>query len=304
MISRPLTLPCGAEIPNRLCKAAMTEGLADPTGQPTVALNQLYGLWSDGGAGLLLSGNVQIDGDHLERPGNVIVSEEPSAAMAAALKAWAAAGTRAGNHFWAQISHAGRQCQKIVNPHPKAPSAVKLGLPGGQFGEPDPMTEEDIESVIAGFARCAKVLVNAGFTGVQLHAAHGYLLSQFLSPRSNQRDDQWGGSLENRARLLLSCVARVRAAVGPEVPVAVKLNSADFQRGGFDFNESLQVAKWLEEASVDLIEISGVPTSSPDCSTLKAWSLSRSSRWRHRPARARLTLSISLRPCERRSISR
>jgi len=257
MISRPLTLPCGAEIPNRLCKAAMTEGLADPAGQPTAALNQLYGLWSDGGAGLLLSGNVQIDGDHLERPGNVIVSEEPSAAMATALEAWAAAGTRAGNHFWAQISHAGRQCQKIVNPHPKAPSAVKLGLPGGQFGEPDPMTEEDIESVIEGFARCAKVLVNAGFTGVQLHAAHGYLLSQFLSPRSNQREDQWGGSLENRARLLLSCVARVRAAVGPEVPVAVKLNSADFQRGGFDFNESLQVAKWLEEASVDLIEISG-----------------------------------------------
>jgi len=119
------------------------------------------------------------------------------------------------------------------------------------------MTEEDIEAVIAGFARCAKVLVNAGFTGVQLHAAHGYLLSQFLSPRSNQREDQWGGSLENRARLLLSCVARVRAAVGPAVPVSVKLNSADFQRGGFDFNESLQVAKWLEQASVDLIEISG-----------------------------------------------
>ena len=171
MISRPLTLPCGAEIPNRLCKAAMTEGLADPAGQPTEALNQLYGLWSDGGGGLLLSGNVQIDGDHLERPGNVIVAEEPSAAMKAALEAWAAAGTRGGNHFWAQISHAGRQCQKIVNPHPKAPSAVKLGLPGGQFGEPDPMTEEDIESVIEGFARCARVLVNAGFTGVQLHAA-------------------------------------------------------------------------------------------------------------------------------------
>ena len=257
MIDQPLTLPCGAEIPNRLCKAAMTEGLASPAGEPTAALNQLYGLWSDGGAGLLLSGNVQIDGDHLERPGNVIVEGEPSATMQAALEAWAAAGTRGGNHFWAQISHAGRQCQRIVNPHPKAPSAVKLGLPGGQFGEPDPMTEEDIEGVIAGFARCAKVLVNAGFTGVQLHAAHGYLLSQFLSPRSNQREDHWGGPLENRARLLMSCVARVRAAVGPAVPVSVKLNSADFQRGGFDFNESLQVAQWLEQASVDLIEISG-----------------------------------------------
>ena len=257
MINETLTLPCGAEIPNRLCKAAMTEGLADPNGAATEALARLYGIWSDGGAGLLLSGNVQIDGDHLERPGNVIVDAQPSEAARAAIEAWVRAGTRAGNHFWAQISHAGRQCQKIVNPRPKAPSAVKLGLPGGQFGVPVPMSEEDIEAVIAGFARCAKVLVDAGFTGVQLHAAHGYLLSQFLSPRSNQRADQWGGPLENRARLLLACVARVRAAVGPRVPISVKLNSADFQRGGFDFDESLQVAKWLEAASVDLIEISG-----------------------------------------------
>lgn len=257
MIETSLTLPCGAQIPNRLCKAAMTEGLASPQGEPTEALERLYGIWSDGGAGLLLSGNVQIDGDHLERPGNVIIDGEPSVAMQRALSGWAAAGTRRGNHFWAQISHAGRQCQKIVNPQPKAPSAVKLGLPGGQFGEPQPMTEEDIEAVITGFARCAKVVIDAGFTGVQLHAAHGYLLSQFLSPRSNQRHDQWGGSLENRARLLLASVSRVRATVGPNIPISVKLNSADFQRGGFDFDESLQVAKWLEQASVDLIEISG-----------------------------------------------
>ena len=257
MIERPLTLPCGASLPNRLCKAAMTEGLADPLGQATPALTQLYGLWSDGGAGLLLSGNVQIDGDHLERPGNVIIDSEPGEEAMSALRRWAEAGTRGGNHFWAQISHAGRQCQKIVNPHPKAPSAVKLGLPGGQFGEPVAMSEADIEAVIAGFARCARVLKNAGFTGVQLHAAHGYLLSQFLSPRSNQRKDQWGGSLENRARALLESVRAVRDTVGPSFPVGVKLNSADFQRGGFDFEESLQVAKWLEAESVDLLEISG-----------------------------------------------
>lgn len=257
MISQPLTLPCGATIQNRLCKAAMTEGLADPLGQPTTALEQLYRIWSQGGAGLLLSGNVQIDGDHLERPGNVIIDSEPRLPMREALERWAAAGTTNGNHFWAQISHAGRQCQKNVNPRPKAPSAVKLGLPGGQFGEPSPMTAEEIESVVAGFAHAAKVLINAGFTGIQLHAAHGYLLSQFLSPRSNQREDQWGGTLENRARLLLSCVARVRAAVGPKIPISVKLNSADFQQGGFAFSESLRVAKWLQEASVDLIEISG-----------------------------------------------
>ncbi|MEL0192567.1 MAG: NADH:flavin oxidoreductase, partial [Halieaceae bacterium] len=153
MIEQPLTLPCGASLPNRLCKAAMTEGLADPLGQATPALTQLYGLWSDGGAGLLLSGNVQIDGDHLERPGNVIIDSEPGEEAMSALRRWAEAGTRGGNHFWAQISHAGRQCQKMVNPHPKAPSAVKLGLPGGQFGEPVAMSEADIEAVIAGFAR-------------------------------------------------------------------------------------------------------------------------------------------------------
>ena len=257
MIEQSLTLPCGAILPNRLCKAAMTEGLADPLGQATPALIQLYGLWSDGGAGLLLSGNVQIDGDHLERPGNVIIDNEPSQEAMSMLRRWAEAGTRGGNHFWAQISHAGRQCQKMVNPHPKAPSAVKLGLPGGQFVEPVAMSEADIQAVIAGFARCARVLKDAGFTGVQLHAAHGYLLSQFLSPRSNQREDQWGGSLENRARALLESVRAVRNAVGPSFPVGVKLNSADFQRGGFDFNESLQVAKWLEAEGVDLLEISG-----------------------------------------------
>lgn len=257
MIDQPLTLPCGVELPNRLAKAAMTEGLADADGVPTEALINLYGIWSDGGAGLLLSGNIQIDGDHLERPGNVVIDADPDECRFDALSKWARAGTRAGNAFWAQISHAGRQCQKAVNPHPKAPSAVKLGLPGGQFGEPVAMTLEDIEGVIAGFARCARVVKAAGFTGVQLHAAHGYLLSQFLSPRSNQRADAYGGSLDNRARALLESVAAVRDAVGAGFPVAVKLNSADFQRGGFDFTESLQVAKWLEAAGVDLIEISG-----------------------------------------------
>jgi 2,4-dienoyl-CoA reductase-like NADH-dependent reductase (Old Yellow Enzyme family) len=257
ILSQPLILPCGATLPNRIVKAAMTEGLATPLGSPTRELERLYGLWSDGGAGLLLSGNIQVDADHLERPGNVIIDREPDEAMRQALASWAKAATRGGNHFWAQISHAGRQTQKIVNPHPKAPSAVKLGLPGGQFGEPVALTVAEIEDIVRRFGVCAGAVKAAGFTGVQVHAAHGYLLSQFLSPRSNQRDDQYGGSLENRARALLEVVASVRAAVGPDFPVAVKLNSADFQKGGFAFKDSLQVARWLEQASVDLIEISG-----------------------------------------------
>ena len=257
VLAQTLTLPCGAVIPNRLAKAAMTEGLATPQGAATPELERLYGLWSDGGAGMLLSGNIQVDADHLERPGNVVIDREPDAAAAAALERWAQAATRNGNHFWAQISHAGRQTQKLVNPAPKAPSAVKVGLPGGQFGQPVALTVPEIEEIVRRFGVCAAAVKTAGFTGVQVHAAHGYLLSQFLSPRTNLREDQYGGPLENRARPLLEAVAAVRAAVGPAFPVSVKLNSADFQKGGFDFEDSLQVAAWLEAASVDLIEISG-----------------------------------------------
>ena len=256
-LTSSLTLPCGVTVPNRICKAAMTEGLATPEGLPSDEINRLYGLWSDGGAGILLSGNIQVDPDHLERPGNVIVAGEPNNEMKSALASWASVGTRNGNHFWAQISHAGRQTQTNVNKHPKAPSAVTLGLPGGQFGKPVALTEAEIEDIVQRFAVCAKACQEAGFTGVQVHAAHGYLLSQFLSPRTNLRQDKYGGSLENRARALLDVVNAIRAAVGPALPICVKLNSADFQKGGFDFADSLQVAKWLEQASVDMLEISG-----------------------------------------------
>lgn len=256
-LKEPLTLPCGAVVPNRLVKAAMTEGLASIGGVPTSSLERLYGIWSEGGSGVLITGNVVVDAYHLERPGNVVVDRVPDAVMKDALASWASAATAAGNHAWVQISHAGRQTLKTVNPHPKAPSAVKLGLPGGQFGEPVALTNEEISELVQRFAIAAKAMKDAGFTGVQIHAAHGYLISQFLSPRSNQRDDSYGGELENRARFLLEIVDATREAVGPEFPVAVKLNSADFQKGGFDFDDSLRVAKWLEEHSVDVIEISG-----------------------------------------------
>lgn len=256
-LAEPLSLPCGAQLSNRIAKAAMTEGLADKDGQPTAELEKLYGIWSDGGAGLLLSGNVQIDRDHLERPGNVIIDSMPSPEMREALMRWTAAATRGGNHFWAQISHAGRQTMKPVNPHPKAPSAVKLVLPGGQFGAPVALTETEILNLISRFGQAAQICKEVGFTGVQIHAAHGYLISQFLSPRSNLREDRWGGSLENRARFLMFTINTVRQLVGPAFPISVKLNSADFQRGGFAFEDSLQVARWLQDAGVDLIEISG-----------------------------------------------
>jgi 2,4-dienoyl-CoA reductase-like NADH-dependent reductase (Old Yellow Enzyme family) len=257
ILGQPLTLPCGATLFNRLAKGAMTEGLASPEGIPTPELSRLYGLWADGGASMLLSGNIMLDRDHLERPGNVILDQQPDATMAAALADWAKVATRNGNHFWAQLSHAGRQTQTNVNKHPKAPSAVKVGLPGGQFGKPIALSVAEIEEVVRRFGMAAKACQTAGFTGVQIHAAHGYLLSQFLSPRTNLRTDAYGGDLANRARALMDAVTTVRAAVGPKFPVSVKLNSADFQKGGFAFDESLQVAQWLEQAGVDIIEISG-----------------------------------------------
>lgn len=257
MIETPLNLSCGAQLPNRLAKAAMTEGLADPAGRPTASLERLYSVWGKGGCGLLLSGNVLIDGDHLERPGNVIVDAAPDGAMIDAMRGWTAAAKAQGSQFWAQINHAGRQTTKAVNPHPKSSSAVKLGLPGGQFGEPVALTESEIEGLVGRFVQASLTCQDGGFDGMQVHAAHGYLMSQFLSPRVNQRTDKYGGSLENRARFLLDVVRAIRRAVQPGFAVSVKLNSADFQKGGFAFEDSVQVAQWLEAEGVDLIEISG-----------------------------------------------
>ena len=257
ILSQPLKLPCGATIRNRIAKSAMTEGLADGLGRATEGHVHLYKAWADGGAGLLITGNVQVDIDHLERPGNVVIAHAQDEEARKRLMAFAAAGTRNDTHLWMQISHAGRQTQALVNPHPKAPSAVQLALPGNQFGVPVPLTEDEIEDLINRFVLAAKTAQETGFTGVQIHAAHGYLCSQFLNPRANLREDQWGGHLDNRARFLLEIVRRTRAAVGPAFPVCVKLNSADFQKGGFEFEDSLVVAKWLEEAGVDMIEVSG-----------------------------------------------
>jgi len=252
-----LTLPCGAVLTNRIAKAAITEGLADPQGRPTPGLERLYRGWASGGFGLMVTGNVIVDGDHLERPGNVVIDREPSANEMAALRAWTRAGTQHGAHMWAQLSHSGRQTPRAVNARPRSASAVKVELPGGLFAEPVAMTEVEIGTVIQRFAAAARICKAAGFTGVQIHAAHGYLLSSFLSPQANRRTDQWGGSLDNRSRLLMAVVAATRAAVGREFAIGVKLNSADFQKGGFAAEESEEVALKLQAAGIDLLELSG-----------------------------------------------
>ncbi|HEX3772463.1 MAG TPA: NADH:flavin oxidoreductase/NADH oxidase family protein [Polyangiaceae bacterium] len=248
-----LPLPCGAVLPNRIFKSAMTEGLADAADRPTKGHETLYRAWSEGGAGTLVTGNVMVDRRYLERPGNVVVEDE---ADLEALRSWVRAGTAAGNQLWMQISHPGRQCSRVVTRQPVAPSPVQLQL-GGLFARPRALEEAEIADIIGRYARTARVAKSAGFTGVQVHGAHGYLASQFLSPRTNQRTDRWGGSLENRARFLREVVRAVRAEVGPAFPVSVKLNSSDFQKGAFVPEESCQVAAWLVEDGIDLLEISG-----------------------------------------------
>ncbi|MBL4622576.1 MAG: NADH:flavin oxidoreductase/NADH oxidase family protein [Immundisolibacteraceae bacterium] len=248
-----IQLPCGQVVPNRLMKSAMTEGLADRSDHATERHQNLYRRWSRGGAGLLITGNVMIDRRHLEKAGNVVVEDNSSLES---LTAWAKAGQENGNQLWMQLSHPGRQSAKLNNKNPVSASDVQLHLAGG-FAKPRALSEVEIEDVIQRFATSAGIAQQAGFSGVQIHGAHGYLISQFLSPVTNQRHDQWGGSLENRARLLLNTVAATRQVVGADFPISVKLNSADFQKGGFTLDECVTVVAWLNDAGIDLLEISG-----------------------------------------------
>lgn len=253
LLHTPFQLPCGAVLSNRLVKAATTERLSKMDFLPSLALVRLYDQWAEAGAGLMISGNILVDRQHLESAGNV-VADTPVAIPS--LQRWTAAARKNGQHFWAQISHAGRQTNRFINGHPKAPSAVQLKKMG-LFGMPRAMTSRDIEQVIRAFVETSKICREGGFTGVQIHAAHGYLLSQFLSPATNLRNDEWGGSLENRSRLLLRIVRETRQALGSDFPISVKINSADFQKGGFSENEAIEVVQMLAAEGIDLLEISG-----------------------------------------------
>ena len=256
-INTPLTLPSGVELPNRLVKAAMTERLANAKNEVTDRHIRLYKAWGDGGIGLQITGNVLVDRRNLEAPGNVAIDGAPSNEHAVMLAKWAEACQAGGGKVVMQLSHAGRQTQKMVNPQPDAPSAIAVDLPGGQFGTPRAMTGDDIKRLIEKYAIATKAARAAGFDGVQVHAAHGYLMSQFLSPLTNQRDDEWGGSLENRARALVEVLKAATAEAGPGFGVSVKLNSTDFQKGGFSKAESMAVIGILNDLGLDFVEISG-----------------------------------------------
>jgi len=252
-----ITLPCGAQIKNRICKAAMTERIAFSDNYTNQKHLNLYKKWAEGDIGILLTGNVQVDKNHLEGPANVCIEEETYVEQLPLLRKWAEEGTKDNTHLWMQISHAGRQTPGEINSSPKAPSSVQLKIPGRNYGVPSALSTEEINEIIKKFTFVAKIARETGFTGIQIHSAHGYLLSEFLSPDINLREDEWGGTVENRSRIHVEIIKSIRREVGEDFPISVKMNSADFQKGGFSPDDSIQVAKIIEAAGVDNIEISG-----------------------------------------------
>jgi 2,4-dienoyl-CoA reductase-like NADH-dependent reductase (Old Yellow Enzyme family) len=230
--------------------------MADKDHAPSEQLVRLYRAWAEGGAGLLITGNVMIDRRAMTGPGGVVLD---SWLHSARFEKWSATARANGAHIWMQLNHPGRQMPAALGQETIAPSAVAmdLGSFSKQFSAPRAMTEADIAEVKANFVKAAQLAEKFGFNGVQIHAAHGYLLSQFLSPITNKREDQWGGTIENRARLLTDIVKDVRAAVGSGFSVAVKLNSADFQRGGFSTDDAKRVVEMLNPLGVDMLELSG-----------------------------------------------
>ena len=255
-IASPLTLPNGSILKNRIAKSAMSENIGTLSNAPTKTLINAYKVWAKGNPGLLITGNVMIDSKALGEPRNVVVEDYTNFDL---LKAWAKTVEETGVHLWPQLNHPGRQAFRQINKEIVAPSAVPLKMGGASkiFKLARPLTEEEILEIIKRFGNSARILKEAGFSGCQIHGAHGYLVSQFLSPISNTRKDQWGGLLKNRARFVQEVYREIRKQVGPDYPVGIKINSADFQKGGFSESESMEVIQLLSNEGMDLIEISG-----------------------------------------------
>ncbi|MDO9197541.1 NADH:flavin oxidoreductase/NADH oxidase family protein [Rhodoferax sp.] len=267
VLNQPLTLPHGTVIKNRLLKSAMSEALGDQGGAPTPEHTRLYQAWADGGIGLCITGNVMIDRGARGEPGNVVIEDDRHMA---ALQAWAKAATSHGTQCWVQLNHPGKQAPKGLNKETVAPSAVPFRADmKAFFATPRELKPAEVRALIQRYGKAAGIVKEAGFSGVQIHGAHGYLVSQFLSPHHNCRTDDWGGTPAKRRRFVLEVYRAMRKAVGPDFSIGIKLNSADFQRGGFTEEESLDTIRALADAGIDLIEISGGTYEAPAMTGVK-----------------------------------
>ncbi|KAJ5964723.1 uncharacterized protein N7479_004599 [Penicillium vulpinum] len=272
-LADPVKLPCGLVLPNRLSKAAMAEMIAK-TNQPTTTLADAYEQWADGGWGSILTGNVQVDVNHLGSPYDPALHNEykdskTNSALVAQWKKYADTCQKHGTPTIAQICHPGRQSFRVAGhrgifAQTLAPSAVRVKVGDSYFqrlvgclvwSEPKEMTTQDVERVIGQFVDTARLMADAGFSGIELHGAHGYLIDQFLSGKTNLRTDAYGGTPEKRARFLLEILSQTRAVVPSTFAIGIKLNSADHSSATFE--ETMTQIALIAEAGIDFMEISG-----------------------------------------------
>ncbi|XP_014553514.1 hypothetical protein COCVIDRAFT_107485 [Bipolaris victoriae FI3] len=253
---------------NRFLKGAMTERLSsfDPDvletrGVPSKELANVYRRWGEGQFGVILTGNIMIEYDHLEAAGNPIIPRDAKfeGERFEMFKEIATQGKKHGSLMVGQVSHPGRQVSDDIQKNPISASDVQLtGNPMGlSFAKPRAATEEDIKNIINGFAHAAEYLEKAGYDGIQLHGAHGYLLAQFLSPTTNLRTDAYGGSLENRARIITEIGQEIRKRTTPSFILGIKLNSVEFQDKGFNTEDAATLCQILESNTFDFVELSG-----------------------------------------------
>ncbi len=248
ILQTELELPCGVILKNRMVKSPMSDSLADGEGNPTEPQIRLYERWAEGGVGLSLIGEVQGDARYPEKPGNLVLGATSKQAL---LQSLARRGTVDGAQLWLQLGHAGALSHLPIS-QPKGPSA--LDVEGLQC---EALTLMELNSLPAMYARAAMQAKHAGFGGVQIHAGHGFLLSQFLSPLFNHREDGYGGSIEARCRVVLEIISAVRDAVGQLFPIGIRINSTDKLEGGLAETDAIEVVRLLDTSSIDLIDISG-----------------------------------------------
>ncbi|MBD65391.1 MAG: NADH oxidase [Halobacteriovoraceae bacterium] len=254
-LNEKLVFKSGRCTKNRIVKAAMSENMGS-SHLPDHKFERAYGTWAQGGAGLIITGNVMVDKNHLGENNNVVLDEEVKDLEP--FKKWADSVHQEGALVYMQINHPGKQSPKFLNKNPVAPSAVGFQSHLKKaFHTPKALLHHEIESIIEQFITTAQKAEQAGFDGVQVHGAHGYLVSQFLSPLHNQREDLWGGPLENRARFLTRICRGIKENTSADFGVSLKINSADFQKGGFSKEESMTVLKLCDQLNLDFVEVSG-----------------------------------------------
>ena len=255
LLFTPITLPNGTTIKNRFFKSAMSEGMGTRDFQPKKNIATLYTRWAEGGTGLIITGNIMVDPKGTAEPGNIVFDKNSNMEI---LKNWAKQGQQHGAKVMVQLNHPGKQAPKTVSKQTVAPSAVPLGNGLNKlFSTPRALTTSEVEELVQKFVTSAKVAKEAGFSGVQIHAAHGYLISQFLSPHDNRRTDKYGGSLENRMRFLKEIYLGMREELGKDFTIGIKINSTDFKEDGLTEEDSLKTIIELANLGLDFVEISG-----------------------------------------------